>query len=603
MSQKRQQSERGEDQLRDATSITLQALAQKDELEVVFRNDLSASAIQGDTVILPSVPSQKSEVAIFRGRADRHAFWLQYHDIAQRIEAQKGGENLFTYPEARALWHQLEQARVELLGGRILAGCHQNMKACLELDLEQESRTEYTGPPPIAAGALLRQALSGARFDLRTYPSKWISKLTPLIDEVAVAIETKLDDQKAFNQEVIKLLHALQLIPPEQPQENPEESPDQTPEANDQDQGGNDQTMEGSGDTATEQDPQASPEILNAASEEDAQQEATEGDQNPSWLAQELAQAGSEYIVFSRQFDQTVTPAQLQEPTELKAYRSQLDQLAQPYKALINKLALKLSRIIVAQQNRRWDYDLEEGLLDNRRLHKVIINPLAIPPHKMEQSQEFLDTTVSLLIDNSGSQRGKAIALAAITAEIVAATLERCNVKTEILGFTTSAWRGGESRKLWLQQKRPANPGRLNDLLHIVYKSATTSWRKAHGQLGLMLMPDLLKENIDGEALIWAHDRLMAQPEERRILMVISDGAPVDDSTLSANSPNYLDTHLLAVVKTIEQKSPIELVAIGIGHDVSRYYSHALTLHRAEDLGMAVIQELVTLFLKKRARH
>ena len=589
--------------LQDATSITLRALAAASDLDVSFGPaDPSATRlsqqITGGSVTLPRVPASRVQLAEFRGRADRHAFWLRHHDSELAPALQ--------HPDARGLWRHLEQARVDMIGGELLIGCRENLADCLHADLKRESHSEFSGPPPVAVAALLQQALTGIRVDLRGHDQRWIRRLTPMMQTVAEQVCDCLDDQEAFGEHMMRLLADLNLIPPEDQQPESNDEAEDTPHgaSSEEDQGQTplppelQDTGEGEGEEMPEG--QGIPiETDEAGVEVESEPESEEG----SWLERELAAAGDDYRVYCRDFDAEVSPVDLCDPTDLRSFRAELNQLAQPYRAIINKLANRLGRLIAAQQNRRWDYDLEEGLLDSHRLYRVISRPLGIAPYKQERTQEFPDTVVSLLIDNSGSQRGKAIALAAISAEIVAATLERCGVRTEILGFTTSAWRGGESRKRWMDAGRPMNPGRLNDLRHILYKPAGMSWRRAQPNMGLMLMPDLLKENIDGEGLIWAHERLMKLPEERRILMVISDGAPVDDSTLSANSPGYLDGHLRAVASMIERKSPVELVAIGIGHDVSRYYARALTLRSAEDLGPAVLDQLAELFARPAGRR
>lgn len=597
-------SEEKQRPLRDATAHTLRAMAASNEVQVSFgtfhtpspAGGSAARAGDNHTITLPQVPSRRCELQEFRGRADRHACWHRHHNshLAPAL----------SQPNTRTIWRQLEQVRVDLYGTNILSGSRDNLTTCLAADLEHECRYELSGPPPITIAALLHQELSEHCPDFSDCDPAWLKRLQPLVGELAANVRGQLNDQRVFTHQVLKLLEALDMITPEELPPEPEES--QTAEAG-SDAGDSPQSAD---NTALENVPQSDNsdddasvpiEMQNA---DDGEQREGRGEQGEtSWLQRELAADEDAYRVYCRAYDRQVAPSELCPPADLRALRAQLDQLAHPYRAMINKLANRLGRIITARQNRRWDYDLDDGLLDMRRLSRVIVSPLQIPPHKRESTQEFPDTVVSLLIDNSGSQRGKAIALAAVSSEIIAATLERCGVCTEILGFTTTAWKGGESRKKWLAAGRPAQPGRLNDLLHIQYKSAGMPWRKARANMGLMLMPDLLKENIDGEALIWAHERLMAMPKERRILMVISDGAPVDDSTLSANKQGYLDAHLRKVVKLIEKRSAesssmVELAAIGIGHDVNRYYSRAMTLRHAEDLGAALLTQLSQLFTR-----
>ena len=318
---------------------------------------------------------------------------------------------------------------------------------------------------------------------------------------------------------------------------------------------------------------------------------------NQSWLESLVGQTTNfTYKVYSRNSDEEIKAEDLCSPEELQRLRKHLDQLMGPSKATISKLAHRLQRFLMAQQNRSWEFNKEEGMLDSARLHKIITDPLTALTYKVEKDTEFRDTSVSILVDSSGSMRGRSMTVAAICADIISTTLERCNVKTEVLGFTTKQWKGGESRKMWIEDGKPENPGRLNDLRHIIFKSADTPWRRGQKNFGLMLREGLLKENVDGEALIWAHDRLSRRSEQRKILMVISDGAPVDDSTLSTNPTNFLDLHLRQVIHSIETKSDINLIAIGIGHDVTRYYKNAVTIHRAEELGGAMLEQLTDLF-------
>ncbi|GIS76192.1 MAG: hypothetical protein CM1200mP12_19110 [Gammaproteobacteria bacterium] len=318
---------------------------------------------------------------------------------------------------------------------------------------------------------------------------------------------------------------------------------------------------------------------------------------NNSWLERLVEQTlNFEYKVYSREYDEEILAEEMCSSEELQRLRRHLDQLMGPSKSTISKLAHRLQRFLLAQQNRSWEFNKEEGLLDASKLHKIVLDPITPLSYKVEKETDFRDTAVSILVDSSGSMRGRSMTVAAICADIISTTLERCNVKTEVLGFTTKQWKGGESRKSWVEDGKPENPGRLNDIRHIIFKSADTSWRRGQKNFGLMLREGLLKENVDGEALIWAHDRLARRQEQRKILMVISDGAPVDDSTLSTNPNNYLDLHLRQVIHSIETQSPINLIAIGIGHDVTRYYQKAVTIHRAEELGGVMLDQLTELF-------
>jgi cobaltochelatase CobT len=373
-----------------------------------------------------------------------------------------------------------------------------------------------------------------------------------------------------------------------------------------------DQEEQGSADENEEEESQesdSSPEQENQEGNEETDSDAGDVDEdaivdenqevmtNQSWLESLVGQTNNfTYKVYTRSFDEEVKAEDLCSPEELLRLRKHLDQLMGPSKATISKLAHRLQRFLMAQQNRSWEFNKEEGMLDSARLHKIITDPLTSLSYKIEKDTEFRDTSVSILVDSSGSMRGRSMTVAAICADIISTTLERCNVKTEVLGFTTKQWKGGESRKLWMEDGKPENPGRLNDIRHIIFKSADTPWRRGQKNFGLMLREGLLKENVDGEALIWAHDRLARRTEQRKILMVISDGAPVDDSTLSTNPTNFLDLHLRQVIHSVETKSDINLIAIGIGHDVTRYYKNAVTIHRAEELGGAMLEQLTDLF-------
>jgi cobaltochelatase CobT len=375
-------------------------------------------------------------------------------------------------------------------------------------------------------------------------------------------------------------------------QQEPDTDTGDTPDDNEQ---GEDQQPDDSEQSMDQQQAQVS--MDDSEENQDAQEaEAPEGEPPIEPPVAPISDADPNYEVFTTAFDEEVLAEDLAEPAELERLRAYLDQQLEPLKGAVSRLANKLQRRLQAQQNRSWSFDMEEGLLDAGRLARVISNPTTPLSFKVEQDTEFRDTVVTILLDNSGSMRGRPISIAAICADVLARTLERCQVKCEILGFTTRAWKGGQSREDWLQNGRPEAPGRLNDLRHIIYKSADAPWRRSRPNLGLMMKEGLLKENIDGEALEWAHKRMMARPEARRILMVISDGAPVDDSTLSVNSAAYLEKHLRDVIAMIEKRRTVELTAIGIGHDVTRYYERAVTITDAEQLAGAITEQLAGLF-------
>jgi cobaltochelatase CobT len=475
------------------------------------------------------------------------------------------------------------------------------------------ARNQAEVPLSTAISLMVRERLTGevppeaARQGLKLV-SEWIEdKAGADLDSLGLAI----DDQAAFAALANKLLQDLELVEGDM---EPEQDPDQGEETEGQDQSQSDE-----GDEQTDEEAGAGEGEADIRVEQgDTSDEEGEGDLSDQEMAEGqegLGEDGEEgmlptrpsrplsdlppqfdYRVYTTRYDEIVEAAELCDPEEIGRLRMYLDQQLTHLQGAVTKLANRLQRRLMAQQSRSWDFDQEEGLLDAARLARVIVNPAHSLSYKIERDTEFRDTVVSLLIDNSGSMRGRPISIAAISADILARTLERCGVKTEILGFTTRAWKGGQSREKWLRDGRPPHPGRLNDLRHIVYKQADEPWRRARKNLGLMMREGLLKENIDGEALLWAHNRLIGRTEERRILMVISDGAPVDDSTLSVNSGTYLERHLRQVIGWIESRSPVELVAIGIGHDVTRYYERAVTIMDAEQLGGTMIEQLAALF-------
>jgi cobaltochelatase CobT len=450
----------------------------------------------------------------------------------------------------------------------------------------------------------------------------------PLVDLFREEIESKagadldrltdaLEDQKAYGKIVRAILRDLQMT---DDNDQPEESePDEESGEDKDSQGGDDSDDEGEGEAQSPQSATMDESEATQQESQDAESEMTEAEADPNAEdAEEPPELGEgeqparpelkgeskpiTYKVFTSAHDEIVGAEELCDPDELGRLRTYLDQQLSHLSNVVSRLANRLQRKLLAQQNRAWSFDLEEGILDVARLTRVITDPTAPLSFKEEEDTEFRDTVVTILIDNSGSMRGRPIMVAAVCADILARTLERCGVKTEILGFTTRAWKGGQSREDWLKAGKPSQPGRLNDLRHIIYKAADAPWRRARKNLGLMMREGLLKENIDGEALIWAHHRLIGRPEARRILMVISDGAPVDDSTLSVNSGHYLERHLREVIAEIESKSPVQLIAIGIGHDVTRYYRRAVTIVDVEQLAGAIVEQLAELFEEEPRR-
>ena len=595
------------DQFRRALAGAARALARDPEVEVAFASESGAAGGKLARVVSPGPGLTPKLVAEARGAADAVALRLRHHDPKLHL-GQAPAE-----ADARTVFDALEAARVEALGARGMAGVRDNLAELAEArvrgDAITRARTPEEVPLATALGLLARERLSGdappqaAEAGLALVRD-WIEeKAGGDLDALGLAI----DDQAAFATLARKLLEDLDLAAADEP------SPDDPDEGGEEEQGeeaGEDQEedesdAQGSADGETEMraEQEQGEEQQSEASEEgfddDEGTPGDEGDQasvpRPNRRPHEPDLAG-DYKAFTTRFDEVVEATDLCDEEELNRLRAYLDGQMGPLSSIVTRLANRLQRRLMAQQARSWDFDQEEGLLDAARLARVVVSPGHSLSYKVERETEFKDTIVSLLIDNSGSMRGRPISIAAVSADILARTLERCGVATEILGFTTRAWKGGQSREAWLAEGRPPNPGRLNDLRHIVYKRADEPYRHARRNLGLMMREGLLKENIDGEALLWAHNRLIGRPEERRILMVISDGAPVDDSTASANGGSYLEKHLRQVIGWIETRSSVELTAIGIGHDVTRYYRQAITIMDAEQLGGALIDQLAGLF-------
>jgi len=518
---------------------------------------------------------------------------------------------------ARDIFNALEQARFEALGAVEMAGVAKNLDRMTEMRVRTDpivrARTADEVPLASALQLIVRERLTGA-----AVPAAAENAVELVRADIEARAGVHLDDLAANMADQSAFAHVLRQVladlglgaDPDEASEEAEESEGQDEEEQPGDDSDEDQDEQGGGDdqsteTRSEEsgDAPEDAESREVEMDTDMVSEAEMGEEGhegmmpwrPNQPMSDLP-PDFEYKAYTTKHDEVVGAADLCDDEELTRLRAYLDQQLIPLQSAVTKLANRLQRRLMAQQNRSWDFDQEEGLIDAARLVRIVTNPAHALSYKVERDTEFRDTVVTLLIDNSGSMRGRPISIAAICADILARTLERCAVKTEILGFTTRAWKGGQSREAWLQAGRPAKPGRLNDLRHIVYKQADAPWRRSRKNLGLMMREGLLKENIDGEALLWAHDRLMARREDRRILMVISDGAPVDDSTLSVNSGNYLERHLRAVIRQIEQRSPVELIAIGIGHDVTRYYAKAVTIMDAEQLGGTIIDSLAGLF-------
>ncbi len=602
-----------------ALAATVRALAGRADLEVAFRADprLPRAEPAARTIRLPPLRADPDpgELARVRGEADGAALRERLHDPAVHRRLVPSSEL------AALLFDRLEQVRVEAVGSEHLQGVRRNLAAAHSARLgapSGEARVDTTMADIVDLYARERLLGCAPGEAQRALMARWRDWLDGKVAAELPALEGSLADQEAFARRVREMLCHLGLSD-ETLEDSEGEEGAAEPEA--QPEPGEGEAESGPGQSAAEAGEEAGSEqsaaeretepgddrgeAADAAGEaarepggEDRDGEAARP-HRPNWPQGQPTPA---YRVFSTAFDEVVGVEELCGQAELARLRAQLDQSLQRFESMIGRIANRLQRKLMAQQQRSWEFDLDEGILDAARLSRVVVNPTVALSYKQEKETDFRDTVVGLLIDNSGSMRGRPIAVAAMSADILARTLERCGVKVEILGFTTRAWKGGQSREAWLRAGKPHNPGRLNDLRHIVYKPAEAPWRRARANLGLMLREGLLKENIDGEAILWAHGRLVQRPEQRRILMVISDGAPVDDSTLSANPGNYLEKHLREVIAWVEARSEVDLLAIGIGHDVTRYYRRALTISDPEQLGGAMLNQLSALFDPSESR-
>ncbi len=584
------------------------AIAHEAELELTFTADAALQAGKNLKVPMPGRALPADQVAEARGYADGFALRLRHHDAVVHDRRAPSP------PVARAVFDAVENVRIEALGARGMAGMRSNLSHALEARMRSDpiARAKARDEVPLstAVALILRERLTGAPPPAATLAG--LEMVRAWIEEAAGndldALAMVLDDQVAFADVATRVLEDLALVESNLATEDePDNGEDDGEDESNSEQGDTDEERDGEGQVDQRGEDQVDDEAEGEGESERQElgddDEGDAGDGNdegvlpvrPNRPPADLT-PGFDYRAWTTVFDETIAADELCDADELVRLRQYLDQQLIHLQGAVTKLANRLQRRLMAQQNRNWDFDQEEGMLDAARLARVIVSPGHSLSYKIERETEFKDTVVSLLIDNSGSMRGRPISIAAISADIMARTLERCGVKTEILGFTTRAWKGGQSREHWLAAGRPALPGRLNDLRHIVYKSADAPWRRARSSLGLMMREGLLKENIDGEALLWAHSRLIARAEDRKILMIISDGAPVDDSTLSVNSGTYLEKHLRQVIGWIETKSPVQLVAIGIGHDVTRYYQRAVTIMDAEQLGGMMVEQLAGLF-------
>ena len=591
-----------------AVTGCLRAIARKPDLAVAFAAE--RPGIVAGKVRLPEPPRKLSgtDAAIVRGLADSIALKLACHDPLVHRRLVPGGQ------QARALFEAVEQARVEAIGARRMSGVARNLSAMLDDRFHRGKFDQVTdradAPIEEAVALMVRERLTGQAPPAAA--RKIVDLWRPLIEDRAGRdldrLERLIENQARFGDVIHDLLDALDMgedRSTEADEESEEGEQDRRKEESGEDGEGADaddtQTRIDEADVAGEDASDSTAEAAEALSADiadDAEMGDAEAPAEPRRPRRhgQNEPRGPDYRCFVTKHDETVVAEDLCEPEELERLRGYLDKQLSHLQGVVARLANRLQRRLMAQQNRAWEFDLEEGLLDPARLSRVIVDPLHPLSFKHEKETSFRDTVVTLLLDNSGSMRGRPITVAATCADILARTLERCGVKVEILGFTTRAWKGGQSREAWLAAGKPPNPGRLNDLRHIIYKSGDAPWRRARKNLGLMMREGLLKENIDGEALDWAHKRLLGRNEQRKILMMISDGAPVDDSTLSVNPGNYLERHLRWVIEEIETRSPVELIAIGIGHDVTRYYRRAVTIVDAEELGGAMTEKLAELF-------
>ncbi len=599
--------------LRRAITGCVRSIAGDPQVEVAFAND--RPGIAGERIRLPDISKRPTahELAVTRGLGDSMALRIACHD--QKVHASMAPQGA----DARAIFDAVEQARVESLGSLRMPGVASNIQS---MNTEKYAKANFStisrqedAPIGEAVAMLVREKLTGQKAP--DSAGKVLDLWRPFIEDKAGAdldnLATVIEDQQAFSRVIRHMLSAMEMaedMGDDKEQSEDEQSTDEEqPRSGEQDQESSED--EAGQDSAPAEESEASQEQLDDGemdgaeiSEEEMSDEGDDDSETPGEMRRPATPFDDfnekvDYKIFTQEFDEEITAEELCDEAELDRLRAFLDKQLAHLQGAVGRLANRLQRRLMAQQNRSWDFDLEEGYLDPARLTRLIIDPMQPLSFKKEKDTKFRDTVVTLVIDNSGSMRGRPITVAASCADILARTLERCGVKVEILGFTTKAWKGGQSREKWLAGGKPPAPGRLNDLRHIIYKSADAPWRRSRRNLGLMMREGLLKENIDGEALMWAHNRLIGRREQRKILMMISDGAPVDDSTLSVNPGNYLERHLRAVIEQIETRSPVELLAIGIGHDVTRYYRRAVTIVDADELAGAMTEQLASLFEEK----
>lgn len=605
-----------QDLVKRVTEAALKAISARNDVEVSFAPGAHGIVDTGNGLQarLPT-PSRKIEshdLRILRGEADTAALRLRYHDETIYRRQRPAG------PGSAKLFDVAEQARVEAIGTKLLAGVATNLIEYQEARARDQGfhlvNEREDSQVPDAVGLILREKLTGQTIPASSQPlvNLWRDWVEKKAGEKLHNLKSTLHDQELFGENFREILEDLDL--PADFDGEPENDQSQNQDQDDQNDEQEPESAESDSDSENEEtdEQEMDTEFLDPDALEDIEdmmeQDETEEDSESTMRGQPQHPEFPEgrvkpYRAFTSEHDEIVGAEELCDPEELGRLRAQLDQQLSNSQGVVSRLANRLQRRLMAQQQRWWEFDLEEGFLDSGRLARIVVNPLHPLSYKIEKEHNFRDTVVTLLIDNSGSMRGRPISVAAMSADIIARTLERCAVKVEVLGFTTRAWKGGQAREEWVSEGKTSNPGRLNDLRHIIYKGADTPWRRARRNLGLMLREGLLKENIDGEALMWAYNRLIGRPEHRRILMVISDGAPVDDATLSVNPGNYLERHLRNVIEFIEEKTPIEVTAIGIGHDVTRYYRRAVTINDAEELGGTMMQNLTELFVENTRKQ
>ena len=579
------------DRLHEAAISAVKAISKNKKLN--SNTGIYQRPPSGNNIIFSSAPRSTKDLSKWRGESDFQAFWHKFHKKRKEIP--------LTLP-ARMLFNEFEISRVEILGSQEFIGSKKNISDFLN---QRSNELEDTKSLNYLSHGINLWLKEGVGFKFNAKSKTIINNLIEKYEIETVSegfrnnIIENIHDQEKFEKAVIKLLQKLNLLK-ELEDDNEDQDFEDSPGSSD-----DIENTEMESDDSESEDTSIDLKDFKGEIELDLQ-DAIDSTDDTS-IEEEIDALAyphndfsnklkKDYSIYTTKFDEIIDAKDLVTSDESLRLRNQLDNLIKPHLSTIGKLANRLQRLLLAKQNTSWNYNLEEGMLDNARLHRVIANPGYPLSFKQETENKFKDTVVTLLIDNSGSMRGRSISLAAICADIIGSTLERCQVKTEILGFTTKHWKGGDSKKLWIINGNRSNPGRLNDIRHIIYKSADNSWRRSRKYFGAMLREGLLKENVDGEALAWSHERLLKRSEERKILIVISDGAPVDDSTLSANREDFLDNHLREIISLIENDSPVELQAIGIGHDVTKYYKNALTINRAEELGEVLLDELSKLF-------